>query len=122
MRTPHAFSLPLAFLALSTPALASSPDGAVPSISVDISDLDLTTESGASRLESRLKTLINRMCVTSDRSGEAKKLERACRKTALAHAEPQARFAIRQARVNAIRLASNSPKAAAPAIRANPEG
>lgn len=107
--TPFAALAPLALMA--TPLQAQASERPAPTASIDISDLDLATERGASKLQARIATLIRRMCAPSDRSLEAKKLERSCRAAAFNDAEPQVRLAIQEARSQTIRLAFAKPVA-----------
>lgn len=112
MKLQTALIAPLAPIALfAAPLHAQTGDAGVPSVTVDASDLDLATPEGAARLDTRMKTRINRMCAVADRSLSARKLERACRETALAQAEPKMRFAVQQARLNSVRLASEQAPA-----------
>ena len=113
MKLNIALIAPLAPIALlATPLAAQTNQADVPSVTIDVSDLDLAKPEGTERLDTRIQMQIRRMCAVSDRSLAAKKLERTCRETALAQAEPKVRLAVRQARLQTLRLASAKPVAA----------
>jgi UrcA family protein len=56
----HSFALALATMALATPAVAA--DDQLPSVAVHYGDLDLTSEAGQKRLDSRLERAAREVC------------------------------------------------------------
>ncbi|MEM7700635.1 MAG: UrcA family protein [Pseudomonadota bacterium] len=122
MRT---FIVTLASLAaaIAVPAAASetAPNATDFATSIDHSDLDLSTDTDASRLDERVRTNIRKMCRNGGRDSDSIRLERQCRKSALASAQPGVNVAIANAKANAVarqaRLALNT---AAPASSARP--
>lgn len=95
---------------IAVPGLAS----ASPLNSVDFDetiahdDLDLTTSEGASRLDERVRTKVRQLCRLGGRDSATQRLERECRESALAAADPQVRLAIAAANADRPRLATNS--------------
>ncbi|MEM7688192.1 MAG: UrcA family protein [Pseudomonadota bacterium] len=108
-----------ALAAIAAPAAASQ--GPVNSTdfsaSVEHKDLDLTQRKDVSRLDDRIRTRINQMCRNGGRDSASVRLERQCRASALAAAQPEVRFAVAKANAQRTRFATNT---AAPAKDAAP--
>ncbi len=110
MRTIFALAASaIAFTA--TPALAISPNATDFEIEIDHEDIDLSTEQGVALLDERVRTIIRRECANGGRDSTSVRLKRACRASARAAAEDQIRFAVSEARITAVRLASKKPVA-----------
>ncbi len=78
-------------------------------------DIDLSTTEGASRLDDRIRSRINRMCFNGGRDSASRQLERECRISALQSARRQVRDAVAFARGERARLAGNIPSPASDA-------
>ena len=91
-------------LALSTAAVAA-PD-ADRAISVETSDLNLTTEAGQHRLERRINTAVRAACRTGGRDLNSRLIENECRETALTQAKAKADRAVVMAKATAVRYAA----------------
>lgn len=120
MRT---FIVTLASLAAAIAAPAAATQTATDfAVGVDHSDLDLSTDAGVSRLDERVRTKIRKMCRNGGRDSDSIRLERQCRESALASAQPEVNVAVAKAQANArtARLALNTatPASAAQAPRA----
>ncbi|MEO0418270.1 MAG: UrcA family protein [Pseudomonadota bacterium] len=123
MRT---FIVTLASLAaaIAAPAAATqtAPNATDFAVGVDHSDLDLSTDAGVSRLDERVRTKIRKLCRNGGRDSDSIRLERQCRESALASAQPEVNVAVAKAQANArtARLALNTatPASAAQAPRA----
>ena len=107
--TKFALILAPAALAL-TPAVAAASPAAGNDFSAEVEtgDIDLTTEAGVARLDERVRTRIRQQCANGGRDSASLRLERQCRATALAAAEPQVSFAIAAANADRRRLAINT--------------
>lgn len=109
--------------AIAVPAAATetAPNATDFAVGVEHSDLDLSTDAGVSRLDDRIRTKIRKMCRNGGRDSDSIRLERQCRESALASAQPEVNTAVAKAKANAVarqaRLALNT---ATPASAAQP--
>ena len=78
-------------------------------------DIDLTTAEGASRLDDRIRSRINRLCFNGGRDSASRQLERECRIGAIQSAQRQVSNAVALARSERARLAGNIPSPASDA-------
>lgn len=103
------FRLPLAIafsLTLAPAAVHASPVNATGfEATVAHDDLDLATQGGVARLDERVRTKVRQMCANGGRDNLSVRLERECRASALAAADPQIRVAIANARADRTRFA-----------------
>ncbi|MBH5322660.1 UrcA family protein [Aurantiacibacter sediminis] len=81
---------------IAVPAAAQTSDDTV-TITVETSDLDLTTVAGQDRLESRIDTSIERACRSGGRDLASRRAEAACRNTFHNAFAPQVELAIAEA-------------------------
>jgi UrcA family protein len=72
-------------------------------------DLDLAKPGDVTRLDERVRTKVRQMCANGGRDGASVRLERECRKTALAATAPAVRVAIANARMKPVRFAQTTP-------------
>lgn len=101
-----------ASLAISAaPAAASGINANDFTAEVQHKDIDLTTRDGVALLDERLKTKIRQHCANGGRDLQSLRLERQCRKSALASAEKQVRIAVFEAKAHKVRLALGTPVA-----------
>jgi UrcA family protein len=106
-------SLALAAALASAPALAApAPDGM--SMTVRFGDLDLSTDAGAAALHSRIRYAASAVCGgdVDQRDLGRVSIVNACRKVAMASAEPQMQMALADAR-SGRQLAANDMKVTA---------
>ncbi len=95
-------------LALSTAAVAAPDAGRA--ITVETSDLNLTTTAGQERLDRRISTAVRAACRINARDLNSRLIENECREVALAEAKATAERAIVMAKATAVRYAVASTK------------
>lgn len=100
-----------AFALVAAPAVAAGPNATEFESQVEHDDLDLTSKKGVTVLDSRVKTIIRRNCANGGRDSASRQLERQCRESAFAAAQPEVRTAIAKAEANKVRFASTKPVA-----------
>ena len=95
-------------LALSTAAVATPEAGRT--ISVETSDLNLTTQAGQERLDRRINIAVRAACRTNARDLNSRLIENECREMALAEAKAKADRAVAMAKATAVRYAATETK------------
>ena len=93
MKKTFAFAA-AALAAIAAPAMAHE----VPSVSVDVTDLDLTQSADQEKLERRIENAARRACRLGGFDAETRRAERECRLAIIENAEEQVDFAIATAR------------------------
>ena len=78
----------------------------VPTASVSIADLDLSTAADQDRLHQRIATTARRICTVGSRSIASRRVDEACRLAVMADAAPKIAYAVEQAREK--RFATNT--------------
>ena len=83
-----------ALAAIALPAMAHEP----PSVSVDVTDLDLTRSADQEKLERRIDHAVSRVCRLGGFDAETRRAERECRLATIENADKQVDLAIAKAR------------------------
>lgn len=97
-----------------TPAMADNRTGEAPIASIEVTDLDLNSQSGRDTLDRRVNQAVRSLCSTNDRSATTQRRATECRIAARASAQPQVRFAILEAKGTALALNAQGSEISAP--------